>query len=131
MPVLKPIIEADGIELPEEEVSNALRSDEALDFANTLLAKDEKTKHLANSEEEVRSIMEEAGIGLRDTIHQLASLQKHGSSESIRMRALEKSLEALNVIGKKQDSAGGANISINIVTDKAGLVNQIFNPQRG
>lgn len=129
MPILKPILENTSI--PEEEVQRAVRSDETLDFANSLLANNEKTKHLANSEEEVRSIMEEAGIGLRDTIHQLAHMQKHGSSESVRMRALEKSLEALGIVGKRQDGVGSAAISINIVSDKVGLVNGIFNPQRG
>lgn len=126
MALLKPTPEK-GI---DESISHAIRSDAALDIANKILSGNEKTRSLAHSPEEINEIMEEAGIGVRDTIHQLANMQKFGSSESIRMRAMEKALEIHGLTGKR-DQNSQPNVSINIVSEKAGLLNQVFNPQRG
>jgi hypothetical protein len=119
MPKLSPLV--------EEKVESA----KVLAACNEILAENPVTQHLAHSEDEIRTIMEELGIGLRGTLNSLANLMR-SSSEGTRLNAVKLSLDALGVTGKRDSEANVKGVTINIVSSGDTQVNQqsIFNPQR-
>ncbi len=79
----------------------------------------------------LRQILEEEGMGLRDTVKDLKILQKFADNESVRLTAIRTSLEMHGAIGKKNESSDRA-ININIMgSESTNLqLNSIFNPKR-
>jgi hypothetical protein len=121
MPILKP--QNDSAGLIEDKVTE-------IAIANELL-KEAGREDLALKNEGLTALLDEVGLGLKDTLKELKVIQTYADNEGVKLSAVRTSLELHRVLGK-QDQVSDKPITINILgSSSANLqLNSILNPQR-